>query len=519
MKKIIILLFLLLTPTLASATLDQNLYYGLFRNDGVKELQRYLIEKGFMTGQATGNFYTVTLSAVKNYQASKNIITTGYVGPLTRQSINADLSSTQTPTQIPATPTNPVPLTGSLNLLQNTAYSSQAATIPQTKFKLADFSLTNNTTESINLNKIQIDLAIDSSLYISNLYIRNLYIIYGSNKTTILDTVAHNNYWSINYQLPIGRTINLSVYGDVNSSIPLNSVVNCGALVTGVTTVTAATVNSNSNVVSAGQGITFGSGSLVAAQDSTTPPAKIATINQRIVAGKFKFTSTGDLYTISELKFMIPNSRAISAISAAVLTDSTDQTLSITKPALVAYSDNKYVVDFNVSIPISSNSTKTLTLYYDLGPNIYYSTVANASIAPILAYVKARNSRETLMDGVANDYTNSIAASYDNITLPNDGVKVNDVYVFKSAPTFTVSSSSTTALSNSEINLYTFNVGADKNGDISMKQIMFAVTINDPSAITFPHLNNFKLFKGDKDYTNSVIIGNNVNNNYVGLTG
>lgn len=93
MKKIIIALALLFVPLIASASIDMNLYYGIHNKPEVQELQEFLIDKGFLTGQATGNFYSLTLKAVKTYQESVGIPKTGYVGTLTRKSINDTLTA------------------------------------------------------------------------------------------------------------------------------------------------------------------------------------------------------------------------------------------------------------------------------------------------------------------------------------------------------------------------------------------------------------------------------------------
>jgi len=94
MKKLILVsLSLLFIPLMVGASIDTNLYYGLQNNSDVRELQELLIDKGFLTGTATGNFYSLTLKAVKAYQASEGIIQTGYVGTLTRTVINNDLSA------------------------------------------------------------------------------------------------------------------------------------------------------------------------------------------------------------------------------------------------------------------------------------------------------------------------------------------------------------------------------------------------------------------------------------------
>ncbi len=94
MKKIILasLLSVLFLPLIASASLNTNLYYGLQQNINVKQLQQFLISKGFLTGNATGNFFSLTAKAVKTYQGSVGISATGYVGALTRKAINSELA-------------------------------------------------------------------------------------------------------------------------------------------------------------------------------------------------------------------------------------------------------------------------------------------------------------------------------------------------------------------------------------------------------------------------------------------
>jgi len=91
MKKLILFFLLsslLFIPLAAEASFDINLYYGLRNNNDVKELQEFLIDKGFLTGvSATGNFLSLTLNAVKSYQTSAGISQTGYVGVLTRVAI------------------------------------------------------------------------------------------------------------------------------------------------------------------------------------------------------------------------------------------------------------------------------------------------------------------------------------------------------------------------------------------------------------------------------------------------
>ncbi len=97
MKKTIISLltccFVLGMPLFASASIDTNLYYGIKNPSQVQELQEFLITKGDLNHASTGSFFSLTLAAVKEYQASVGINATGYVGILTRAAINKELAA------------------------------------------------------------------------------------------------------------------------------------------------------------------------------------------------------------------------------------------------------------------------------------------------------------------------------------------------------------------------------------------------------------------------------------------
>lgn len=101
MKKLIVTTLFLAVALPAQAALLTNLKYGMVANDSVAELQEYLIAKGFMTGEATGNFKFKTFEAVKKYQKEAGLPITGYVGPLTRGEINTDLMATETEIEEP----------------------------------------------------------------------------------------------------------------------------------------------------------------------------------------------------------------------------------------------------------------------------------------------------------------------------------------------------------------------------------------------------------------------------------
>ena len=67
---------------------DTDIKFGM-TGDNVKNLQTALKIEGFFNYSITGYFGPITWLAVKAFQKSNGIITTGYVGPLTRTKLNS----------------------------------------------------------------------------------------------------------------------------------------------------------------------------------------------------------------------------------------------------------------------------------------------------------------------------------------------------------------------------------------------------------------------------------------------
>ena len=514
-------------PSFVFASLDVSLKVGS-SGSAVLELQNFLQTEGFLKGKIDGKFGLLTKNAVKAFQLANGLFVDGSFGKLSRTKASLILSQSQSSNNVNNKQTiaetsnavnSPVvvPFNGTLDLAINSSFVSQSITAPQSKFKLADFSLKNNTTEAINLNKIEVDLAIGSDPYIVNLYLSNLYVVYGNN-TTFLNSVKGDNYWPIDSKLPVGQTINLSIFADINSFIPLNSVINSSLLVSGVSVDSATNVYTNFNKVLSGQNITISAGSLSVSQDSTTPASKIYVYNQKIVAGKFKFTSVADSYNISDLKFIIPVLNNSYFISDVTMSDSDTGTLIATMPIKYIFGNDYSSIEFtNINIPVLINSSKSIIINYNLNKNID-SNSAGLNIAPVLVYVKARNiNKDIWLDGYASSY-DDFASSYGGISLPSSGITVNSLQIFKSIPTLENIPLSNVDISNdSNIELYKFKIKADSSGDVSFKQLLFSISLND-SKKNFPRLTNFSLLKGNSDYTGSVAIGDVTNKNFIGLT-
>ncbi|MDP3947527.1 MAG: peptidoglycan-binding domain-containing protein, partial [bacterium] len=78
------------TPQVGS--FDRDLYFRMRDDSGVADLQEFLTIRGLYNGPANGNFFILTLEAVKKFQKEQGINPTGYFGPKTRAAANKLLS-------------------------------------------------------------------------------------------------------------------------------------------------------------------------------------------------------------------------------------------------------------------------------------------------------------------------------------------------------------------------------------------------------------------------------------------
>jgi len=91
---ILVLAAILLWQTAKADNLfSKNLYFGIQKDSDVIKLQEFLTSEGVYSGPITGNFFSLTLKAVKDYQTREGISpAAGYFGPLTKAKVNAKLS-------------------------------------------------------------------------------------------------------------------------------------------------------------------------------------------------------------------------------------------------------------------------------------------------------------------------------------------------------------------------------------------------------------------------------------------
>ena len=109
MKNAILILALISLPLSVWADFTRDLYFGMRKNPDVIKLQEFLRSQGHFTyPQSTGNYFQITLDAVKKFQKAQGLSPVGgYFGPQSRAAANRLLKEMPSPASpAPATALN-----------------------------------------------------------------------------------------------------------------------------------------------------------------------------------------------------------------------------------------------------------------------------------------------------------------------------------------------------------------------------------------------------------------------------
>jgi len=408
-------------------------------------------------------------------------------------SSNAEGTVSKTTISSPSANVNGNTLTvkaGALTVSKYTAYTDQSVVPPLTKQKIGHFTVKADTTEAVNITSIEANLNNVVSSYATNLYVQ-----FGNDTTTVKPSLsAASNSWSVNYTLAAGQTKDLTVWADINSSATGTGIVStyvAGTTTDSATAVTAGTTGAYTTGTSGvqGQSIVFTTGSFTPATDGSTPNAAIVAGGQQVVAGRFKYTAVYDSYTIQTLRFTVnANSNAANnsaAINSAVLMDGS------TPIATAAYDNTNAYIEFSgLSMPVSMNTNKILTLAFNLSSSISSTnSTSQVDVEPTQSYIKYMNSTGTQTESSTTYATNK------------------EVYVFKSIPTISkVAVSTSTLHSGDTVDLYSWKIAANSVGPVAVKQTKLSLNWTDSSADSTLYLYSMKLYKDGVNITSLVTI-------------
>ena len=285
--------------------------------------------------------------------------------------------------------------TGSISLAQQTTYAAQTIVVPQTAYKLGAFNLVGNSTEAVNINNFEIDWAqtVGSSFDGSD-DLTDLYIKYGNKQSSVKGSVTDSdNTWSISYTLAKNETLPVEVYATVGSTVTATNNIRADLTVTGVTVDSTTTVyadttstNSTKDAGFAGQLIAAGTGTFTVAVDATTPNAAIIDDTGLVPSAVYKFTTTNDSYTITDVVLTLPDATAVSSVN---LYDGTELVAGGSKPGALT------VTYAGLSVPVAANTVKVLTVRLQMNAIGVGAGSTGSNVTTTMTSATARNSQGT----------------------------------------------------------------------------------------------------------------------------
>jgi hypothetical protein len=358
-------------------------------------------------------------------------------------------------------------VTGSAGLSKNPTYASQTTPLPQTAFKVSSFNLVGSTSEDITVSSIDLAVNASSSMgTMKNVYLQVAGNRFGTIKSTVVAlgvgaTVGATSTYSGNYTLVKNSTVAVEVYADLTApSVPYTS-----DTLTPRIAVNGTTVNSSASIVASaeGQTISVGIASLTVTQDASTPVAAITAGSQTKTAAAFKFSSTNDQYTISE---MIVSLNDATNVTSIVLKDGS--TILGTLPGAASSTFS------NLSIVVPANDKKVLTV------DLVLSSVPVAATADSTSGVNAKVTLHNYKAAPAS--TGTIAQTTDQV------VSGNALYVYKAIPTVTNVALPSTVLFAGTNTLAKFSISSGGTGTIGWAKLAFTIATSTSVVVTAPQV-------------------------------
>ncbi|MFA5318535.1 MAG: hypothetical protein WC323_03635 [Patescibacteria group bacterium] len=374
---------------------------------------------------------------------------------------------------------------GGLTLSKYTGYNNHSAVDPQNAYKIAEYRLTADTTESVNITAFNLDFD-NSTLDVEVADdLADVYIVYGNKTSVTKSTVASTtNSWTVSETIAAGSTMTISVYADVLSSIGASAVLKPQLTVSGTSVGSAASADSSEVY---GQSTTWTTGEFTTAA-TENPLDQMVFGGQTVIAGTYNLTSRYDTYTVEEVAVKFLDANVVPAVAAVELWDGS----TCLNPGGTTVSATYIATTTGLSLVVPANTQKILTVKLQLNPvSIDSGVVPGLNASTTLDTIMVRNSAGT-QSSVGTD------------------LQANNVIVFKSYPVFTSVPLSTTIRNDVSQNVFAFKVAPSSNGSIMLKQFVLDLTWNNQGAIVNKadgydiELDNIKLYRGSTDISTLV---------------
>ena len=354
---------------------------------------------------------------------------------------------------------------GALTVLKNSSYAAQTVVVPKTAYKVGSWTVSSNTTESVDLTSFSADFAgagDDNGAAVATDDYSNLYIEYGllggtMSTSTTKSTVSTTNSFSVSMNLAAGKTVVVNAYADVASTASVG--VDGADWIIGNLDVTGNATGAGpiSETDKAGQKITFfNAGTFTPALDGSSPVDFVAAGNQTVTVAKYRLSSINEPYTLKEMKVALTHANVIGSVNRVELYDGT----TLLGSSVFDQAAGLEALVTGMSLPIPVNSYKVITAKLVLNQIGTGAGATNANLFLVCNSIKKADSQ-----GVQSTTTPTLTG--------------NDVYVFKAVPVLNAVDLTNSSIVNGNISdLYKFTVTAS-GGDVAIKQFALNTVWSD----------------------------------------
>ncbi len=350
--------------------------------------------------------------------------------------------------------------TGSLTTGKFSGYANQSVVSPTTNFKVGHFTLTQSSTEDVNVNTISFDgnsvtgtFTIDE---LTDMYIKVTNdtgnVIYTSPAKATLSNSASNSY-SVNFTVPKNKTYQVEAWAKIPSGETATHALTLDMDAVGITTGSSSTTTATASI---GQTITVQAGSLTVSNGSL-PVASLQAGGTKVDLYQFTLQPAFDDFTLEEIYVDLSSTVASStgAVSTVELYEGTTMigSTTVTSTGSISFTGLERLV-------AQANGTKTFTVKGNL------STVgvgANDTYGTLIARLDGLKYRTS--GGSITTTTGLTPASYTG----------NDNRVVAAYPNFVNGTLDTAPLATGEQLLFKTTVTGE-GGNVGLYGLVFAIT-------------------------------------------
>lgn len=346
----------------------------------------------------------------------------------------------------------------------NTYAASQTTTLPATNFKIGSWNLAGSSTEDVLLTTLSFDVDEVTNATFNEDDITNMYVVVKNGATIVAQTSplatlsagGQDNNYSINYTLPKNANLSIELFGNLGSTVTASDSFRTDLTVSGTSLVGGSSVTATS-ADTVGQTIVYGSATLTATVDSSSPVSGIVYDNQTVEVADFKFAAVTSGFNVTDLTLTL-GSNATTVAQNVMLYDGATLVATMPSATTVSFSG------LNWNVP--ANTNKVLTVKLQLGSVGIGAGTSGSDLTTTLTAFTATNTSTGVADASANDAGPSIE---------NDPAG-NALYAFAAVPVITQQALANNILTNvSAKPLLRFKVEG-MGGSIGWDQFYFNVT-------------------------------------------